>query len=77
MQYGSRVGPPPVSLAELAHEFWIGTQFARDLTRARRHDRGIAKSMLGSFFQRTEIPFPVQAKIQTHIEDGGRVKCYG
>ena len=74
IQHGGDIGLPSVSVTELPHGFGVGTQFAHGLVHARRHDRWVAKSMLGSFFERAEIPFPVQAKVQTYIEDRGSIE---
>src|SRR5262249_37912554 len=69
IQESGDVGPFPVRLAELPHYLEVGAQLADDFIRARRHNRGIAKRLLGMVFERAEIPFPVQTKIQACIED--------
>ena len=68
IQEGSDVGLPPVRIAEMPYRFGVGAQLAHDFIRTRRHNLGIAKRLLGMIFERAEIPFPVQAKIQACTE---------
>ena len=73
IQQGGSVGRPAIRVPELPHRFGVGAQLASDLVRARRHDRWIAKRLLGLLFERAESACPVQAKAQGYIEDRQRI----
>ena len=58
----------------IAAPFRVGAQLAHGFFRTRRHGRWIAQRLLGLAFERAEIPFPVQAKVQASIEDRRRIE---
>ena len=67
-------GSLPYASAELLYRFGVGAQFAYDFVRTRRHNHGIAKNPFGLLFERADIPFPVQAKAQSCVEDSQRIE---
>ena len=73
IQHRRNIRLPSISVAELADHFWICAQFADDLVNARSHDSRIAKALVYAFFERAEIPFPIQAKVQADIEHSRRI----
>src|SRR5581483_6667037 len=77
IQYGGIVGLVFIGFAELFCHLGVGAQLIHGLFEARRHDRWIAEAALDSLLQRSDIPFPIQAKVQTCIEDRRRVERHG
>src|SRR6185312_8282691 len=65
---------PSISVTESTDHFRVCAQLADRFIGARCHDCGITETLFYSFFQRTNISFPVRAKIQAYVEDGRRIQ---
>ena len=74
IQHRRDVRLPSVGVAKLPDDFGVSAQLSDGFVNARRHNRRIAKTALYSFFQRPEIALPIQAEVQTHIEDRRRIE---